>query len=237
MFKGWVPILMIAAALAQSQRNAESPRPVSGVSIPAELSNTVRAERVHRGDPVQFRTVEAVLIKPGVVIPANAKLLGRVVGAAPRQGDKPSWLVLLVERAEWKNQSVPLHAYISAQIRISRANNQGGQTENGMATTTSPRRLARESARVAALNGVDISSSTKLPQDASSSSPPLATETVPLKDLRIVRDKEGITYLFSMESNVNLPTGTLFALQNQSPAGTDSAAPSVSQTAAPASPK
>ena len=116
MLRGCIPVLMVAAALAQAQRDSLSGQFVGGVSIPAELTTTVRADVSHRGDPVEFRTLEAVLIANGLVMPANSKLRGRVVGAAPRQGDKPSWLVLLVERAEWKKQSVPLHAFISAQI-------------------------------------------------------------------------------------------------------------------------
>jgi hypothetical protein len=52
-------------------------------------------------------------------MPANTKFTGRVVGAAPLEDGKPSWLVLLVEPGEWKNQSVPLHAFIAAQITVS----------------------------------------------------------------------------------------------------------------------
>jgi len=220
MVRGCIPILLMVAALAQAQQDASSQRVLGGVSIPAELTTTVRAENAHRGDAVEFRTLEAVLITNGVVMPANAKLMGRIVGAAPRQGNKPSWLVLLVERAEWKKQSIPLHAFIAGQITISSVPPQNSQSGSTIPTTTSARRAGRESVRAAAQDGIDISPSTRLPQDAiGGSQPDLSTKTPPLKELRIVRDKDGIAYLFSSKSNVKLPSGTLLVLQNQAISG------------------
>lgn len=220
MLRGWVPVLMLAAAIVQAQQDSPEPPAAGELSIPAELTTTVRAENAHRGDPVQFRTLEPVLIANGLVMPANAKLSGRIVGAAPQQGDKPSWLVLLVEKAEWKQQSVPLHAFIASQIAISSVPLQSSQPADLMPGTSSPRRPRRESARADAHDGIDASSSTMTPQDArevSQQSP--GARTVPLKDLRIVRDKEGIAYLFSSKSNVKLPSGTLFMLRNQATPG------------------
>jgi hypothetical protein len=215
MLRGCVLILVISAALAQAQ--TETPRPQVGeVSIPAELKTTVKAENAHRGDPVEFRTLESQLIGNGVVMPANAKLMGRIVGAAPQQGDKPSWLVLLVERAEWKQNSIPLHAFIARQIEIS-VNPLNSQNTDAMSNTSS-RRPGRESARAAMHDGIDNSPSTRMPQDAREAAPQgPTTHSPPIKDLKIVRDKDGIAYLFSANSNVKLPSGTLFVLQNQPP--------------------
>lgn len=210
-------VLMLAASLVQGQRDSMPLQTITGVSIPAELTTTVRAERARRGDPVEFRTLEAVLISNGLVMPANTKLSGRIVGAAPRQGDKPSWLVLLVERGEWKKQSVPLHAYISAQMTISSASQKAPQIADGSSTSAPPRRTRAESARVAIESGIDISSTTRLPQDSGAASQPdLVSKPVPMKDLRIVRDKDGIAYLFCATSNLKLPSGSLFVLQNES---------------------
>jgi hypothetical protein len=207
MYRGCLLIFFLAACLAQEHTDP-TVYPVGGVSIPAELTSTIRAERVHRGDPVEFRTVEAVLISKGLVMPEN--------GAAPLQGDKPSWLVLLVERAEWKNQSVLLHAFIAAQITVSQLANQSQTAGDGGTTPRDPRRIARESGRVAALNGVDMSSSTHLPEDSRSGGHSSAVPApAPLKELRIARDENGIVYLVSQHANVKLPRGTLFRLQNQ----------------------
>lgn len=209
-------ILMVAAAFAQAQQEPASPATANAMSIPAELTKTVRAENAQRGAPVEFRTLEAVLLPNGLVIPRNTKLTGRIVGAAPLQGDKPSWLVLLVERAAWKDQTVSLHAYIASQISVSDVDRKGSGATGGPPGSTNPRRLARESGRVAALNDIDISSNTKLPQDASSSEhPAFGAGSEQIKGLRIVRDKDGVAYLFSSQSNVKLPSGGMFMLQNQ----------------------
>lgn len=226
MLRGCVPILLLlAAAFAQDQRTLTNTRPVGGISIPAELTSTIKAERAQRGDPVEFRSLQAVLISTGLVMPANAKLTGRVVGAAPRQGDKPSWLVVLVERGEWKNQSVPLHAFIAAQISLTQQSFQSQQTLDSGSTNT--RRASRESGRVAAQNGVDISTATRLPQDSAAALPPAPTiQSAPIKDLRIVRDEKGITYLFSEHANVKLPSGALFRLQDESQATPAAGTPS-----------
>jgi hypothetical protein len=72
MYQGCPPILFfLAACLAQEHANSTA-YPVGGISIRAKLTSTIRAERVHCGDPVDFRTSEA--IHPdlrGLVMPAN----------------------------------------------------------------------------------------------------------------------------------------------------------------------
>lgn len=214
--RGCILILLLAVGFAQEQQPPTRAHPVGGISIPAELTTTVRAEKVHRGDQVAFRTLQAVLMTDGLVMPAHAKLTGRIVGAEPLQGDKPSWLVLLVERADWKDRTIPLHAFIAAQLSISREPAQPNQPLEDNPSNLNPRRASRESGRVAIENGVDISSTTRLPQDSRSAGSPadLGQKASRLKDLRIVRDKDGIAYLFSSYSNVNLPSGTLFVLQD-----------------------
>jgi hypothetical protein len=197
MLRGCPLIIVISAVLAQTQTQTEMHGPAIGgvgeVSIAAELKTTVKAENAHRGDPVEFRSLESQLIANGVVMPANAKLMGRIVGAAPQQGDKPSWLVLLVERAEWKQISIPLHAFIARQIAIS-VNPLNSQNTDAMSNTS--RRVGRESARAAMHDGIDNASSTRMPQDAKESSPQSpSTKSPPIKDLKIVRDKDGIAYL------------------------------------------
>ena len=217
MFRVCIPVLFLAVCFAQEQHSDTSASPVGGVSIPAELTSTVRAERVHRGDRVEFRTVQAVLISRGLVMPTNTKLTGRIVGAAPFEDGKPSWLVLLVERGEWKNQSVPLHAFIAAQISVSQLPAQPQVATDGGTMPRDPRRAARESARAAVTNGADVSSGTQLPGDSRSTASVNRPPPTLLKDLLIARDANGTTYLISQHTNVKLPGGTLFRLQNEPP--------------------
>ena len=215
MRMGCISLLMMAALLVQAQQDSIVTKPSGDLSIPAELTKTVRADKAHRGDPVEFTTLEAVLIGQKLVMPPQSKLFGRVVGAAPRQGDKPSWLVLLVERAEWKQHSVPLHAFISSQITLVPGPNLNINPADDTAASN-PRRTGRMSGRVAAQSDSQLSSLTKPPQDASEMAKDgTVAKPVALKDVRIVRDKDGISYLFSAKSDVKLPSGTLFMLQNR----------------------
>jgi hypothetical protein len=194
----------------------------------AALTRTVRADKAHRGDPVEFTTLEAVLVGPKLAMPPQSKPFGRIVGAAPRQADKPSWLVLLVERAEWRQHIVPLHAFISSQITLVPAPNPNTGSADATPATGSVRRMGRVSVRTAADSGTEMPSSAKLPQDATEQSQDQVAARPPaaLKDLRIVRDKDGIAYLFSAKSDVKLPGGTLFMVQNRLPAATAQAAAS-----------
>src|SRR5215475_4121893 len=88
------------------------------LSIPAQLMRTVDTNKCKTGDTVEMRTLEPVLIGNGLVMPENAKLQGRIMGGASAQNNQPSWLVLLVERAEWKQHTVPLHAFVAAHITV-----------------------------------------------------------------------------------------------------------------------
>ena len=214
---GCIPLLMMAASLIQAQPDSLATKPAAGLSIPAELTKTVRADKVHRGDPVEFTTLEAVLVSPKLVMPPQTKLFGRIVGAAPRHGDKPSWLVLLVERAEWKQHSVALHAFIASQITVVPATNQNTVSPETTAPTINPRR--RGSALPVDPSGTDLPWVRRPPrEDATVQSQDETPLKLPrLKDLRIVRNKDGMWYLFSAKSDVKLPGGTLFMLQNQAP--------------------
>jgi hypothetical protein len=225
MGMGCISLLMMGALLVQAQPDSLVTKPAGDLSIPAELTKTVRADKAQRGDLVEFTTLEAVLLGHQLVMPPKSKLFGRVVGAAPRQGDKPSWLVLLVERAEWKQHSVPLHAFISSQITLAPAPNRNGSTGGTADNAGDLRRMGRVSARAAAQSDTDLTSVTKPPQDATVQSQGDApVKAAPLKDLRIVRDKDGTAYLFSARSDVKLPGGTMFMLQNHSLAATDPSA-------------
>src|SRR5271165_5160 len=229
-----IALLILTALLAPAQQPASGNPGSSGkVSIPAQLSKTVRADKAHAGDPVEFRTLEAVLVSQGLVIPANASLHGRVLSASPKQEGKNSWLALVVERADWNQHSLPLHAFVVAQIAISAKNNQRA-ADTGMQANTpqNPRRAARQSARVTLQSDPSLSSIIKPPQDATETGQDEAAPKYPtLENVGILRDKDGTTYLLSSKTSVKLPAGVLLMLKNE-PAGSSETADAKTATTA-----
>ena len=162
--------------------------------------------------PVEFTTLEAVLVGPKLVMPAQTKLFGRIVDVAPHQGDKPSWILLLVETAAWKQHRVPLHAFISGQITLAPAANQNSSSADATPAIGGPRRspYGRTGARTGSVTSAD-----KFPQGETVGSPDEIVENLgTLKDIRIVRGKDGTSYLVSAKTNVKLPGGAFFMLQN-----------------------
>ena len=92
----------------------------SDFSIPGQLNTTLRADNAHAGDVVRFKTIEPVLVSKGLIIPQNTQLLGHVLGAAPKQGQAPSWISVVVDprRMEGTHFST-LHAFLFGQILAS----------------------------------------------------------------------------------------------------------------------
>src|SRR5664280_561024 len=225
MQKLCITLLIFTALPAPAQQPASSNPASSGkLTIPAQLTKTVRADKARAGDPVEFRTLEAVLVSKDVVMPANTSLHGRVVGASPKQDDKNSWLALVVERAEWKQHSLPLHAFVVAQISISPTNNQSA-ADPGLARGTPSKQgqIGRHSIP---------SGLTKSPQDATTPGQgELAPKYPTLGNVGILRDKDGTTYLLSSKSNVKLPAGVLLMLKNE-PVGISETADAKTATSA-----
>src|SRR5215471_1645894 len=207
MLRKCIPVLLLAPCLAQTSPGSGVAVKAGAVSIPAELRTTVKAENVKRGDPVEFRTLEPVLLSNGVVMPMDSKLKGRVVGSAARHGDKPSWLVLMVEQAEWRQHTARLHAFIAAELRIEKVSPGAAQSADLTATMTQSTRPGRRVNRVAARDPASISNG-QLPQDSSGQADiPVVDRPALPKDIRLVTDPDGIVYLFSGASNVHLPSG------------------------------
>lgn len=217
-----IALLVLTALRAPAQQTVSSNPPSSGkLSIPAQLSKTIRADKAHAGDPVELKTLEAVLVSNGLVMPANTSLHGRVLDARPRQDGKNSWLVVVVERAQWKEHSLPLHAFISAQIAISRQNNQ--PADAGIPSNTQPSypRSRSQSGRAASLTDPNLASQTvagriRSQRDATEAAPePMRRSYPALRDVGILRDKNGTTYLLSAKSNVKLPAGIMLMLRDE----------------------
>ena len=214
MRKLYTALLTFTALLAPAQQTpVHKPESAGPMSIPAQLTRTVQANKAHPGDTVEFRTLEAVLAGKDLVIPANARLFGRVLSAAPRQDNKNSWLAVVVERAEWKQGSLPLHAFIAAQIAIA-TRNQAPEEK----TTYSPQnpRSMRQTARATLATDPNLATLVKAPQDATETRQDQLGPRYPmLENVSLFRDKDGTSYLLSSKANVKLPAGVLLMLKNE----------------------
>jgi hypothetical protein len=203
---------------------AEDPQAVTtttqgadNLSIPAQLSETIDTKKCKAGDAVEMRTLEPVLIGNGLVMPENAKLRGKILAGASRQNDKPSWVVLVVERAEWKQHSIPLHAFIASQITVKAK--VPGQSDNAFegALDLADIEHARYASRTQGNPGSSRSRSMgHPPRDATverNDASELSYQR--LEGVYIRQAKNGIVFLLSPKPHLKLPSGTMFMLRNQ----------------------
>lgn len=86
-------------------------RPDTG--FPVELQQTIRASRAKAGDPVEFRTLEPVLIGNGIVVPENATLVGVVAFSRDEAKAEPrSLLRIRVQGLHWKSGQARINAVV-----------------------------------------------------------------------------------------------------------------------------
>lgn len=210
--------LLFAACLAAAQQPAATGAGLSArLSIPVEVVHSLRADKVHAGDPVEFRTLMAVLVSKELVMPGGTHLYGRVLAAGPKEENKNSYLGVVVERAEWKDHIVVLHAFIAAQLAVTPKNQAAASTAtNDNPTAAMNRRTGRSSGRAASHGDPALPSLVRTPDDAVEPDPAQTTPKYPkLEDVGFFRDKDGATYLISTRSNVKLPAGVLLMLENR----------------------
>jgi hypothetical protein len=213
-----VSILFLAvAAFAQDpQALPPSAQAPDNLSIPAQLSRTIDTNKCKSGDLVELRTLEPVLIANGLVMPENAKLDGRILGAASRQNNQPSWLVLLVEKAEWKQHTLPLHAFVAAHITVKAqlSRQMSNMFESAINQSDTLRR--RHAVLPQSTSGSQTPSGLGHVQDATAdrNEGPLRSYQG-LDDLRLLKANNGTVFLVSQNPHLKLPSGTMFMLRNQ----------------------
>ncbi len=203
---------------------AEDPQAVTTVaqvpdnlSIPARLAKTIDTKKCKAGDVVEMTTLEPVLVGNGLVMPENAKLRGKIAGAASRQNDKPSWVVLVVESAEWKQHTIPLHAFIASQI-TPKAEDQGYANDGSAGgLNLSDYQHGRYLPRSRTISGSIRSRSVgRPPADATDGGNVAPELSYPrLDDVYLRQARNGIVFLLSPKSHLKLPSGTMFMLRNQ----------------------
>jgi hypothetical protein len=218
-------VLVLLSAIAVFAQDPQATTAASHVpdnlGIPAKLNKTIDTKKCKAGDAVEMQTLEPVLIANGLVMPEHTKLHGKIVGAASRKNDKPSWVLLVVDRAEWKEHTVALRAFVTSQITMkAKVDAQNDTTFEGAIGL--PDSLYRWHSSRAQSN--PSSSDTGI-----SASHPVRDGTVDggqtqqlsyqrLDDVHILQGKNGAVFLLSQKQHLKLPSGTMFMLHNR-PAG------------------
>jgi len=203
---------------AEDPQAVAPPVPIpENLNIPARLSKTIDTNKCKPGDVVEMKTLEPVLIANGLVMPENATLHGKIVGAASRQNDKPSWLLLVVQQADWKEHSIPLHAFVVAQISIKAE--VAGQNDSAFQGAIELPEIERRRHGVRTQNypGSDVSRAMGHPsRDVTvEGNDALELSYHGVNDLVLMKDKHGRVFLVSQKAHLKLPSGTMLMLRNK----------------------
>jgi hypothetical protein len=202
-----LPLLAAVAAVAAAQQPS-IPGNAGNFSIPAQLETTVRAEKAHPGDVVHFKTIQAVLVGQGLVMPENTQLYGHVLGAAPLKGDKASWVSVMVDRAEWKEHRLPLRAFIAGQIT---SPVDKPKTDDSVSNPRDVNGVAQQAA-ISRRNPLGMHPGTRVAPLASDDPAPHGSDL--LADVKLGRTQSGATFLVCQKHNLKIPGGLLFTLMN-----------------------
>ena len=207
-----VSVLFSAVAVFAEDPQAIAPNSQvpDNLSIPARLSKPIESSKCKAGDAVEMRSLEPVLLSHGLVMPEDAKLHGKVLGAASRQDNQPSWVLLVVVEAEWKQHRVPLHAIVAAQITLKPK----VPAQNVSAFENAITR--RTAGRVSAPGRRSAAGPTRPPRDAIADGNDAAELSYHgVDDLVLMKDQHGRVFLVSQRPQLKVPSGTMFMLRNQ----------------------
>ena len=213
-------LLVLFAAITVFAEDPQVTTPASQVpdnlSIPAKLNKTIDTKKCKAGDVVELQTLEPVLITNGLVMPEHTKLHGKIVGAASRMNDKPSWILLVVDRAEWKEHSVPLRAFVTSQITVKA--NVDAQNDSAFEGAISlPESVYRRRSRAQNYPTSELGVSASHPvRDGTVEAGDTQQLTYQrLDDVHILQAKSGAVFLLSQKDHLKLPSGTMFMLHNR----------------------
>ncbi len=186
------------------------------LSIPAKLTKTIDTKKCKAGDVVELRTLEPVLIANGLVMPEHTKLHGRIVGAASRKNDKPSWVLLMVDRAEWKQHTVPLRAFVTSQITLkAKVDSPNDSAFEGAISLPDSlyRRHSRSQSYPTSELGVSAAHPVRDGTVEAGQTQHLSYQS--LNDVHILQARNGAVFLLSPKDHLKLPSGTMFMLSNR----------------------
>jgi hypothetical protein len=186
-----VAVLTLGTLPAPGQESAAPPAALlHGATIAVQLKKTVKADKAIVGDEVDAGTSEPVLMQGRVVIPRGARVVGHVLAVSPYAKEHPeSVLRIRFERAEWKQQSVPLNAFIVGQLGVKHKKHHASDC------------FPPQSQFLAQRTG-DVPCATAGP------------ESLDYIFVRNLEDPPGGTQLMSVKQSITLPAGTLIELRH-----------------------
>jgi len=218
----WLVLLSALTIVAQNPQATPSAGQLpNNLSIPAQLDATVDTKKCKAGDVIEMRTLEPVLVGNGQVMPEHTKLSGRVEGAASRQNDKPSWLLLVIDRAEWKGHSLPLRAFIISQITVKASvqaeNDSAFQGALDMPDAVLNRRSHAQLTTQGdpGSSGLSVSAAHPLKDGTIEKGQAQQLSYQRLDDVHLLPASNGAIYLLSAKDHLKLPSGTMFMLRNR----------------------
>jgi len=115
-----VNILLIAATTAQTVPASPAGALPDRTVIPVVLRTSIDARDAKVGKRIELATTDDVRDASGkIAVPKQAKLSGRVTEVVQWTKDHPeSKVSIVVESAEWKGGSAPLHAFIAGDLKV-----------------------------------------------------------------------------------------------------------------------
>ena len=212
-----LPLSALAVALtvsAQQNLPTTSTSEPGTLYLPASLDKTLRAEKSHVGDRVNLRLDEPVLFGHGIVLPAGAHLRGHVIEARKLDGEHASRLAIVVERAEWKGNAIPLHAFISGAVKVREVTQAKSADWRCQAFAERMANSSRLSARSQAATASRSRDCAPNPW-AAAEERVIRERGADLKDVVLHRNlHDGSTFLFSHKKNIRLQGGIGLMLRN-----------------------
>jgi hypothetical protein len=84
-----------------------------GLVLPVVLKQKIDTAKIQPGDVVKFELLSPVIANREVVVPATAKVYGKIVEANPLGKNPFSSLAVAIDSIVWKDHALSLHAHLA----------------------------------------------------------------------------------------------------------------------------
>ena len=217
-------LVLTVSSAAQTASTIDLP---DGASIAVRLASNVKANKANAGDEVLAEVIVPVLDHGRIVIPSGAKVIGQVVSSNGKSKQHPeSVLGVRFERAEWKDGTAALQAYIVGLLA-----GVPGKTQRDNCQPGAPRRFRtppptyqfQQTQGPNVLNGVPQpihNTDTRLQDPSLATGMPCVVAGPPdfsHISVRKLDSPRGATQLISAKKNISLPKGIAVELRQVAP--------------------